>query len=75
MLIQAYISRSRMEAFSLVADSNYIAASVVRICRALAELVLRRGWPGLAAAMLTLAKAAERRLWPQQHPLPHRLLR
>lgn len=69
VLIQAYISRSRMEAFSLVADSNYIAASVVRICRALAELVLRRGWPGLAAAMLTLAKAAERRLWPQQHPL------
>ena len=68
-LIQAYISRARLEAFSLVADTNYVAQSVDRICRALAELVLRKGWPGLGAAMLTLAKAADRRLWPQQHPL------
>jgi len=68
-LIQAYISRARLEAFSLIADTNYVAQSVGRICRALAELVLRKGWPGLGAAMLTLAKAADRRLWPQQHPL------
>ena len=68
-LIQAYISRARLEAFSLIADTNYVAQSVDRICRALAELVFRKGWPGLGAAMLTLAKAADRRLWPQQHPL------
>jgi activating signal cointegrator complex subunit 3 len=69
VLIQAYISRARLEAHSLSADTAYVAQSVVRIARALAELVLRRGWPGLALAMLRLATAAERRVWPQQHPL------
>ena len=69
VLIQAYISRARLESFSLIADSAYVAASVVRICRALAELTLRRGWPAACASMLTLAKCADRRLWPQQHPL------
>jgi activating signal cointegrator complex subunit 3 len=69
VLIQAYISRARLEAFSLTADTAYVSQSVVRITRALAELVLRRGWPGLAYGMMRLATAAERRIWPTQHPL------
>ena len=68
-LIQAYISRAGLQSFSLVADTSYVSQSVVRICRALFELCLRRGWPSLACATLSLAKAAERRMWPHQHPL------
>ena len=44
LLLQVYISRARMEAFSLIADSSYISQNCSRICRALFELCLRRGW-------------------------------
>ena len=64
--MQVYISRARMEAFSLVADSSYISQNASRICRALFELCLRRGWPSLAEELLTLSKAVDLRIWPQQ---------
>lgn len=69
VLIQAYISRCSFDAFSLVADTNYISQNIGRICRALFELCLRRGWPSLTETMLALAKACERRIWPHQHCL------
>ena len=69
LLLQVYISRARMEAFSLIADSSYISQNASRICRALYELCLRRGWPSLAETLLTLSKTVDLRIWPHQHTL------
>ena len=68
-LIQAYVSRSRLSSFSLTSDGNYVASNLERILRALFELALRRGSPGLAYTTLCLATAAQRRVWPHQLPL------
>ena len=69
LLLQVYVSRKRLESFSLVADSSYISQNASRICRALFELMLKRGWPSLAETLLTLSKAVDRRLWPHHSPL------
>lgn len=69
VLFQAHLSRTFVQGFSLVADSNYVASNVGRICRALFEICLRRGWSSMADFMLTLCKAVDRRLWWHQHPL------
>ena len=68
-LLQAYISRARLESFSLVADSCYVSANAGRLCRALFEICLRRGWPSATSLFLEYSKAVELRLWPHQHPL------
>lgn len=69
ILLQAYISRARMDSFSLIADSNYVAQNAPRLARALFEICLRRGWSSAAELCLTVAKSFELRLWPEQHPL------
>ena len=69
LLLQVFVSRARLESFSLVADSSYISQNASRICRALFELMLKRGWPSLAETLLTLSKAVDRRLWPHHSPL------
>ena len=69
ILLQAYISRARMDSFSLIADSNYVAQNAPRLARALFEICLRRGWSSGAELCLTIAKSFELRLWPEQHPL------
>ena len=69
VLMQAYVSRASLDAFSLVSDASFVAQNVCRIARALFEMALRRGWPALAARTLELAKCFEHRLWPEQSPL------
>ncbi|EIE24813.1 Sec63-domain-containing protein [Coccomyxa subellipsoidea C-169] len=69
ILLQAYISRVRMESFSLTADMMYVSQNAPRICRALFEICLRRSWSTAAELALTLCKAFERRLWPHAHAL------
>ncbi|GAB4846226.1 activating signal cointegrator 1 complex subunit [Ancistrocladus abbreviatus] len=69
ILIQLYISRGSIEAFSLVSDAAYISASLARIMRALFEICLRRGWCEMSAFMLEYSKAVDRQIWPYQHPL------
>jgi len=69
ILLQAYISRTRMESFSLIADSNYVAQNAPRLARALFEICLRFGWSSAAELCLTVSKSFEHRLWPDQHPL------
>ena len=54
--VQAYISRARVESFSLIADLNYVSQNAPRICRALFEICLRRGWSTLADQILALSK-------------------
>lgn len=53
---QAYISRSRVESFSLTADMMYVASNAPRIARALFEIVARRKWNSAADLLLTLCK-------------------
>lgn len=69
ILIQLYISRGSIDAFSLVSDAAYISASLARIMRALFEICLRRGWSEMSYFMLEYCKAVDRQIWPHQHPL------
>ncbi|KAM7483382.1 hypothetical protein LguiB_007965 [Lonicera macranthoides] len=69
ILIQLYISRGSIDAFSLISDASYISASLARIMRALFEICLRRGWCEMSAFMLEYCKAVDRQIWPHQHPL------
>ena len=68
VLLQSFISRARIDTFSLVADLNYVAQNAPRISRGLLEIVLRRGWPAMTETMINVCKAIDRTTWPQQHP-------
>lgn len=69
VLLQASISRSRLEDFSLVSDSAYVAQNGARIIRALFEIALSRNWGPAAAVALSLSKSIEKQMWPFEHPL------
>ncbi|GFR39796.1 hypothetical protein Agub_g282, partial [Astrephomene gubernaculifera] len=69
VLMQAWISRARLESFSLTADLMFASQNAPRIMRAIFEICLRRKWSSMADTCLTLAKALELRLWPHNHPL------
>ncbi|KZV56545.1 hypothetical protein F511_16144 [Dorcoceras hygrometricum] len=69
ILIQMYISRGSIDAFSLVSDAAYISSSLARVMRALFEICLRRGWSEMSSFMLDYCKAVDRQIWPHQHPL------
>lgn len=65
VLLQAYISRAPIR----MSDLSYVVQSSTRLLRALFEISLRRGLPGMSLASLELARASESRIWPFQHPL------
>eukprot|EP01105_Mastigella_eilhardi_P003553 TRINITY_DN145_c0_g1_i1.p1 TRINITY_DN145_c0_g1~~TRINITY_DN145_c0_g1_i1.p1 ORF type:complete len:2180 (+),score=716.66 TRINITY_DN145_c0_g1_i1:39-6578(+) len=69
VLLQAHISRLRLEGFALMSDMVYVTQSAARICRALHEIVLKRGWAQAAEKALNLCKMVERRQWISQSPL------
>ena len=69
VLLQAYISRLKLEGFALVADMTYIQQSACRLMRCLFEVALKRGWAALANKTLTICKMVERRTWGSQCPL------
>ncbi|KAJ2595779.1 activating signal cointegrator 1 complex subunit 3 [Coemansia sp. RSA 1721] len=80
ILLQANISRSRIEDFALVSDSAYVAQNGARIIRALFEIALSRRWGPAAAVALSLSKSIEKKMWPFEHPLkqfpiPHDIMR
>ncbi len=50
------MTRARMESFSLSADMMYVSQNAPRICRALFEICLRRGWSTAAEMALTMCK-------------------
>jgi hypothetical protein len=56
VLSQAYISRARVDSFSLTADMMYVAANAPRIARALFEIAARNRWAGAADMLLKLCK-------------------
>ena len=80
VLLQSYISRARLEDFTLVSDTAYVAQNAARICRALFMIALNRRWGYQCLVLLSMCKSVEKRVWPYQHPfhqfdLPHPILR
>ncbi|KAJ9662580.1 putative steryl acetyl hydrolase mug81 [Coniosporium apollinis] len=80
ILLQSHISRARLEDYTLVSDTAYVAQNATRICRALFMIALNRRWGYQCLVLLSLCKSIERQVWPYQHPfhqfdLPNPVLR
>jgi len=69
VLLQAYISRLKLEGLALMADLVYVTQSAGRILRAIFEISLKKGWASVAKTALDLCKMAEKRMWPTMTPL------
>jgi len=69
ILLQAYISRLKLEGFALVSDMAFIQQSAARIMRALFEISLRHGWSNLTKLTLAFANMVSHRIWRSQSPL------
>lgn len=69
VLLQAYISRLKLEGLALMADLIYVTQSAGRILRAIFEITLKKGWASVAKNTLDLCKMAEKRMWPTMTPL------
>jgi len=69
LLLQCYISNAIIDTPTLISDSYFIQQSAGRICRALFEMVLKRGRAFLAAKFLTFAQMIEHKIWHSQTPL------
>jgi pre-mRNA-splicing helicase BRR2 len=71
VLLQAYISKLKMDGFALMSDMVYVQQSAGRIMRAIFEICLRRGWAALALRALNWCKMIDKRMWGSQTPLRH----
>ena len=69
VLLQAYISRLKLEGLALMADMVYVTQSAGRILRAIFEITLQKGWSSVCKTALDLCKMAEKRMWPTMTPL------
>lgn len=69
VLLQAFISQSKINDPALNSDSNYIAQNSVRICRALLLIGINRRWGTFSKVMLDICKSIEKRIWAFDHPL------
>lgn len=69
ILMQTYLSRGQVKAFSLASDLSYITQNAVRIIRALFTIELHRNNALLAGRMLTMSKMFERQMWDFETPL------
>ena len=56
---QAFVTRARVDSFSLTADMMYVSSNAPRIARAVFEICLRRGWSSTAELALMLAKVGQ----------------
>ncbi|CCC04975.1 hypothetical protein SMACR_04342 [Sordaria macrospora] len=69
VLLQAYISRLKLDGLALMADMVYVTQSAGRILRAIFEITIKKGWASVAKLALNLCKMAEKRMWPTMSPL------
>ncbi|ORY60157.1 Sec63 Brl domain-containing protein [Pseudomassariella vexata] len=69
VLLQAYISRLKLDGLALMADMVYVTQSAGRILRAIFEITLQKGWANVCKTALDLCKMAEKRMWPTMTPL------
>ncbi|KAL6500059.1 hypothetical protein OROGR_027969 [Orobanche gracilis] len=63
ILLQAYISQSKLKGPSLIADSFCISQISERLMRALFEIGLKKGWLNLSLKALKLCKMIYMRAW------------
>ena len=68
ILLQTYISRGRVDDFSLVSDTAYVVQNASRILRGVFEIALRKSLVRTTAKLLELSKTVERRLWYASAP-------
>ncbi|KAK9472497.1 Sec63 Brl domain-containing protein [Dipodascopsis tothii] len=68
VLLQAYISRLKLDGFALMADMVYVTQSAGRLIRAIFEICLKRGWSQVAKTALDMCKMVERRMWLSNSP-------
>ena len=68
ILLQSHIGRARVEDFTLVSDTAYVARNAARISRALFMIALNRKWGHQCLVLLSLCKSIEKQIWPFQHP-------
>ncbi|KTW26222.1 ATP-dependent RNA helicase BRR2 [Pneumocystis jirovecii RU7] len=68
-LLQAYISRLKLEGFALISDMIYVTQSAKRILRAIFDICLKRGWAQVAKLALDMCKMVEKCMWPTMTPL------
>ncbi|KAJ1331494.1 pre-mRNA-splicing helicase BRR2 [Microdochium nivale] len=69
VLLQAYISRLKLDGLALMADMVYVTQSAGRILRAIFEITIQKGWSNVTKTALDLCKMAEKRMWPTMTPL------
>ncbi|CDJ67229.1 LOW QUALITY PROTEIN: hypothetical protein ENH_00032560 [Eimeria necatrix] len=69
VLLQAYISKLKLEGFAMMADMVYVQQSASRILRAIFDICLRRGWAQLAIRSLQLCNEVQGRMWSTMTPL------
>ncbi|KAK9780804.1 putative ATP dependent RNA helicase [Seiridium cardinale] len=69
VLLQAYISRLKLDGLALMADMVYVTQSAGRILRAIFEITMQKGWASVCKTALDLCKMAEKRMWPTMTPL------
>lgn len=69
ILLQGYISQYEPRQPTLYSDFNFISQNASRICRALFEICIQRGWASASFLILNLCKSFEKRIWFNEHPL------
>lgn len=69
ILLQAYLSKGRVDTASLISDQAYVTQNAVRIARALFEIMLRRNNAIMAGRLLKIAKMFEAQQWDFMTPL------
>jgi activating signal cointegrator complex subunit 3 len=69
LLLQCYITEAHLTSFTLISDQAFVIQSAGRICRALFEMCLKRGWSAVCDQLLTWSKCIETRTWWFQSPL------
>jgi len=68
ILLQAYISRTKLDGFALNSDMAYVTQSAGRIIRALFEIFLKRNWAEIAMIALEVSKMVDKRQWACMTP-------
>ena len=69
ILLQGYLKQCHVRSFTLQSDTNYVVQNGGRICRALFEICLKRGWQTMANHFLGLSECIDRRMNSNQTPL------
>lgn len=81
VLLQAHISKMRLDGYALKSDMVYVTQSAARIMRGLFEVFLKRGWAGVAQNCLNICKMIDKKQWTCMTPLrqystlPEKILR